>query len=79
MALREALADGTIDAIANDHAPHSALEKDCELSEASPGIMGLELCFGLLLGLVGKDRLGLPRLRDALSARPARMAGIEAP
>jgi dihydroorotase len=79
MALREALADGTIDAIATDHAPHSQLEKDCELSEASPGIMGLELCFGLLLGLVGKDRLGLPRLLDALSTRPARIAGLEPP
>jgi dihydroorotase len=78
-ALREALADGTIDAIATDHAPHSPLEKDCELSEAAPGIMGLELCFGLLLGLVGKDRLHLPRLLDALSTRPARIAGIEPP
>jgi dihydroorotase len=77
--LREALADGTIDAIATDHAPHSPLEKDCELSEASPGIMGLELCFGLLLGLVGKDRLTLPRLLDALSLRPARIAGFEPP
>jgi dihydroorotase len=78
-ALREALADGTIDAIATDHAPHSPLEKDCELSEASPGIMGLELCFGLLLGLVGKERLTLPRLLEALSTRPARIAGIEPP
>jgi dihydroorotase len=79
VALREALADGTIDAIATDHAPHSALEKDCELSEASPGIMGLELCFGLLLGLVGKERLSLPRLLDALSVRPAKIAGVEPP
>src|SRR5690606_23326144 len=36
-ALRAALADGTIDAIATDHAPHSPLEKDCEFSEAKPG------------------------------------------
>ncbi len=79
VALREALADGTIDAIATDHAPHSPLEKDCELSEASPGIMGLELCFGLLLGLVGKERLSLPRLLDALSVRPAKIAGVEPP
>lgn len=77
--LRRALADGTIDAIATDHAPHSPLEKDCELSEASPGIMGLELCFGLLLGLVGQERLTLFRLLEALSQRPARIAGIEAP
>jgi dihydroorotase len=79
LALREALADGTIDAVATDHAPHSPLEKDSELSEARPGIMGLELCFGLLLGLVGTSRLTLGRLIDALSTRPARIAGVEPP
>jgi dihydroorotase len=78
-ALRAALADGTIDAVATDHAPHSSLEKDCEFSEAKPGIMGLELCFGLLLELVGKDGLSLERLIEALSTRPARIAGIEPP
>lgn len=78
-ALREALADGTIDAIATDHAPHSTLEKDCEFSEASPGLMGLELCFGLLLELVGKSQVSLTRFIDALSTRPARIAGIEPP
>ncbi|HET9931420.1 MAG TPA: dihydroorotase [Polyangiaceae bacterium] len=78
-ALRAALADGTIDAVATDHAPHSRLEKDCEFSEASPGMMGLELCFGLLLGLVGADGLSLPRLVEAMSTRPARIAGVEAP
>jgi dihydroorotase len=77
-ALREALADGTIDAIATDHAPHSPLEKDCEFPEASPGLMGLELCFGLLLKAVGQGP-GLERLVDALSTRPARIAGIEPP
>jgi len=78
-ALRRALADGTIDAIATDHAPHSPLEKDCEFSEASPGMIGLELCFGLLLGLVGTSGITLPRLLDALSNRPARIIGIEPP
>jgi dihydroorotase len=77
--LRRALADGTIDAIATDHAPHSPLEKDCEFSEASPGMIGLELCFGLLLGLVGEAGITLPRLLDALSSRPARLIGIEPP
>jgi dihydroorotase len=77
--LREALADGTIDAIATDHAPHSSLEKDCEFSAASPGMIGLELCFGLLLGLVGQTKLGLPRLIEALSTRPARIVGLEPP
>ncbi|MBX3129557.1 MAG: dihydroorotase [Polyangiaceae bacterium] len=78
-ALRAALADGTIDAIATDHAPHSSLEKDCEFAEASPGMMGLEPCFALLLGLVGQEGITLTRLVDAMSTRPARIAGIEPP
>lgn len=78
-ALRRALADGTIDAIATDHAPHSPLEKDLEFAEASPGMMGLELCFGLLVQLVGQDGLTLARLVDAMSQAPAAVVGIEAP
>jgi dihydroorotase len=78
-ALRRALADGTIDAIATDHAPHSRLEKDLEFSEASPGMMGLELCFGLLAGLVGQNGLTLSRLVEAMSQSPAKILGIEAP
>jgi len=78
-ALRRALADGTIDAIATDHAPHSPLEKDVEFAEASPGMMGLELCFGLLVQLVGRDGLTLARLVDAMSQAPARVIGIEPP
>jgi dihydroorotase len=78
-ALRAALADGTIDAIATDHAPHSPLEKDCEFSEAKPGIMGLELCFGLLSALALDGTVKLPRLIDALSRAPAKIAGLAAP
>jgi dihydroorotase len=78
-ALRRALADGTIDAIATDHAPHSRLEKDVEFSEASPGMMGLELSFGLLVQLVGSEGLTLSRLVDALAQAPARIAGLEVP
>lgn len=78
-ALQNALADGTIDAIATDHAPHSSLEKDCEFEEASPGMMGLELCFGLLLELVSRSPLTLARLIDALSTAPARIVGITPP
>lgn len=78
-ALRRALADGTIDAIATDHAPHSRLEKDLEFSEASPGMMGLELSFGLLVQLVGRDGLTLARLIDAMSTAPAKVVGIEPP
>ncbi len=78
-ALRAALADGTIDAIATDHAPHSSLEKDCAFGEASSGILGLELCFGLLLDLVRSGELPLERLLTALSTGPARVVGLEAP
>lgn len=78
-ALGRALADGTIDCVATDHAPHSSLEKACEFSEAAFGIAGLESCVPLLLGLVRKGVLPLSRLVDALTAAPARIVGIEAP
>jgi dihydroorotase len=77
--LRAALADGTIDAIATDHAPHSPLEKDCEFGAASPGIIGLETCFPLLLGLVRSGVLPLKRLLEALTVEPARVVGLLAP
>ena len=78
-ALRAALADGSIDCIATDHAPHGVLEKDVELAEAAPGMIGLELCVPLLLGLVREGALPLSRLVDALTAAPARIVGLEAP
>ena len=78
-ALRAALADGTIDCIATDHAPHSLLEKDCEFAEASPGMIGLELCVPLLLGLVRDGVLSLARLVDALTAAPAKVASLPIP
>src|SRR5262245_40177446 len=78
-ALRAALADGTIDAIATDHAPHSSLEKDCEFAEASPGMIGLELVVPLLLDLVRTRALPLARFVDALTRAPARVAGLHAP
>lgn len=78
-ALRQALADGTIDSIATDHAPHSSLEKDCEFERAASGMMGLELCFPLVLGLVREGVLTLSRLIDALSTRPARIIGVTPP
>jgi dihydroorotase len=78
-ALREALADGTLDAVATDHAPHSPLEKDCEFAEASPGLIGLELVVPVLLALVRARALPLARLVDALTRAPARIAGIDPP
>jgi dihydroorotase len=76
-ALRRALADGTIDCIATDHAPHGVLDKHVELAEAAPGMIGLELCLPLLLGLVRDGVLPLARLVDALTAAPARIAALE--
>jgi dihydroorotase len=78
-ALRRALADGTIDCIATDHAPHGVLDKNVELAEAAPGMIGLELCLPLLLGLAREGVLPLSRLIDALTAAPARIAGLAAP
>jgi dihydroorotase len=78
-ALRAALADGTIDAIATDHAPHSSLEKDLEFADAAPGMIGLELVVPLLLELVRSGALPLARVIDALTRAPSRIVGIEAP
>ncbi len=79
VALRVALADGTIDCIATDHAPHSPLEKDCPIDEAAPGMIGLELCLPLMLGLVEKGLLPMHRLVESLTRAPARIIGIGAP
>jgi dihydroorotase len=78
-ALRAALADGTIDCIATDHAPHAPADKDVPFADAAPGMIGLEICLPLLLGLVTKGALPLARLVDALTRSPARIAGITAP
>ena len=72
-ALREALADGTIDCIATDHAPHTDLEKDCEFEAASMGINGLESAIGSMLGLVRDGLIKPMRLVETLSTAPARL------
>lgn len=77
-ALIDALADGTLDCIATDHAPHAAIEKDCEFSEAAHGMVGLETCVALLLDLVRGGRVKPSRLIDALTAAPARAFGFDA-
>lgn len=76
-AVREALRDGTLDCIATDHAPHSSLEKDCELAAASPGMIGLETTIPVLLGLVREGHLSATRLVEVLTAAPAKIGGIE--
>lgn len=72
-ALREALADGTIDCVATDHAPHSDLEKDCEFEAASVGINGLETAISMMLELVREGALSPMRLVETLSTAPARL------
>ena len=71
-ALLEGLLDGTIDAVATDHAPHTIVDKECEFDQAAPGISVLETAFGLLMRLVDAGQIGLPELIHALTARPAR-------
>jgi dihydroorotase len=75
--MRQALRDGTIDCIATDHAPHSSLEKDCELAAASPGMIGLETTIPLLLGLVRDGVLSPLRFVETMSTAPARIGRIE--
>jgi dihydroorotase len=72
----EALGDGTFDAIATDHAPHSVLEKDIEFDLAANGIIGLETAVPLTLALVRSGQLTERRLVELLSANPARILGV---
>ena len=71
------LLDGTIDAIATDHAPHTSEEKICEFDCAAFGIVGLETAFALCHdGLVKPGALDLTRLVQLLTAGPARALGL---
>jgi dihydroorotase len=77
-AVREALADGTLDAIATDHAPHSKVEKELEFDAAANGIVGLETAFPVCLALAREGVLSERRLIEALTAGPARAFGLPA-
>jgi dihydroorotase len=70
-ALREGLRDGTIDAIATDHAPHSSVEKDVEFEQAAFGMIGLETALALALDLVRAGALTPAALITRLSVAPA--------
>jgi len=73
------LVDGTIDAIATDHAPHALEEKDVEFQYAPPGLVGLETALALGISeLVGPGHLTLPELIERMSVAPARLLGLEA-
>ena len=76
-AIKAGLADGTIDAIATDHAPHHIDEKDVEFNLALNGIIGLGTSLPLSLRLVEEKVLDLNKLVTAMSLNPARILGID--
>lgn len=76
-ALIAGLADGSIDCIATDHAPHHPASKDVEFDKAPFGIMGFETAIGLGLELVHSGKLTLKRLVELFTTGPARVLGIE--
>ncbi|MFZ5573389.1 MAG: dihydroorotase [Thermodesulfobacteriota bacterium] len=75
-AIREGLADGTIDVIATDHAPHSILEKEVEFDQAANGIIGLETSLALSLALVRDKILDFGGLVNKMAKNPARILGL---
>ena len=73
-AIRAGLADGTIDAIATDHAPHVAESKEQPLDQAPPGMLGLETALGVSLASLD---MALVEVLAALSWKPAEIAGVD--
>jgi dihydroorotase len=76
-AIRQGLADGTIDVIATDHAPHSEREKAVAFETAANGIIGLETAVSLSLTLVQDGVISLTELIAKMSTHPARILGLE--
>jgi dihydroorotase len=76
-AIRKGLAEGVLDVIATDHAPHSPLEKDVEFDKADFGIIGLETVLPLTLSLVRSGVLSLVEAVSKLSTLPATILGVE--
>ena len=72
-ALRAGVRDGTIDALATDHAPHPRRDKELSLDQAPPGMLGLETALGVALGVLDVDLVHLVRI---MSTQPAAIAGI---
>lgn len=75
-AVVEGLRDGTIDAIATDHAPHATVDKEVEFERAANGIVGLETALGLTLQLVRAGKLSPARAVELLSWGPARIFNL---
>ena len=77
-ALREGLADGTIDIIGTDHAPHPVESKECEWQNAAFGMVGLETAFPILYStLISTSRISWARAAEVMSIAPAKIAGYE--
>jgi dihydroorotase len=76
MALREALADGTIDIVATDHAPHQAEFKECEWQAAAFGMLGLETALPILWQtMIDSGLIDVEVLQQRMSSKPAEIAG----
>lgn len=76
-ALIAGLADGTVDAIATDHAPHEPALKDVEFDKAPFGILGFETALGLTLELVHRGTISLMRMVELFTAGPSRVLGMD--
>jgi dihydroorotase len=79
LACLAALADGTVDAVATDHAPHTVVDKDVEFGLAANGISGIETALGVLLEAVAAGRLTLTQAIAALTSGPAAVLGTRLP
>ncbi|GAA4814447.1 dihydroorotase [Tomitella cavernea] len=76
-ALRAALAEGVVDCVATDHAPHAAQDKCCEFSRARPGMLGLETALGVVAQtMVAPGLLDWRGVAAVMSERPARITGL---
>src|SRR5262249_45488254 len=74
-ALRAALVDGVIDAVATDHAPHAVQDKECEWAYARPGMLGLQTALSIVVDVLGEE-LGWAGVAQRMSVSPARIAGL---
>ena len=78
LALREGLADGTIDAVATDHAPHPSEDKECEWSAAAFGMLGLETALSVVIeSMVNTGLLDWAGVADRMSVRPAAIGRVK--
>jgi len=75
-ALRTALADGTIDAVATDHAPHARHDKEHAFVDAAFGMLGLETALSVVATVMG-EQMDWSRIADVMSVNPARIAGLD--